>query len=54
MCNQPAGSDRLGNLLMCSDLTLGPFFKKMRIAKLKNAYNSLFLGPRIFEFWPQS
>ena len=35
------------NLLMCSDLTLSPFFQgQMRVAKLKSAYNSLFLGPR--------
>ena len=33
------------SLLVCSDLTLAPSFK-MRIAKLKSAYNSLIIGPR--------
>ena len=36
-----------GNLLILSDLTLDPSFEdKMRIAKLKSAYNSLIIGPR--------
>ena len=36
-----------GNLLMCSDLTLGPLLQgQMRIAKLKSAYNSLIIDPR--------
>ena len=34
-----------GNLLVRSDLTLGPSFKT-RTAKLKSAYNSLIIGPR--------
>ena len=36
-----------GNLLVWSDLTMDPFFKvKMRIGKLKSAYNSLIFGLR--------
>ena len=36
-----------GNLLMWSDLTLGPCLQgQMRIAKLKSAYNWLIIGPR--------
>ena len=36
-----------GNLLMLSDLTLGPLLQgQTRIAKLKSAYNSLIIGPR--------
>ena len=36
-----------GNLLMWSDLTLGPLLRgQTRIAKLKSACNSLFIGPR--------
>ena len=36
-----------GNLLMWSDLILGPFLQgQMRIAKVKSAYNLLNLGPR--------
>ena len=36
-----------GNLLVWSDLTLGPLFQgQMRTAKLKSAYNSLIIGPR--------
>ena len=35
-----------GNLLVWSDLTLGPSFKVTRIAKGKSAYNSLIIGPR--------
>ena len=36
-----------GNLLMWSDLTLGPLLQgQMRIAKLKSGYNSFTIGPR--------
>ena len=35
-----------GNLLVWSDLTLGPSFKVMRTAKLNSAYNLLIIGPR--------
>ena len=37
-----------GSLLMLSDLTLAPqpLHGQTRIAKLKNAYNSLIIGPR--------
>ena len=36
-----------GNLLVWSDLTLGPLLEgEMRIAKGKSAYNSLIIGPR--------
>ena len=36
-----------GNLLVWSDLTLGPLLEgQMRIAKGKSAYNSLIIGPR--------
>ena len=35
------------NLLMWSDLTLGPLLQgQMRIGKLKSAYNSLIIGLR--------
>ena len=35
------------NLLMLSDLTLDPLLQgQTRIVKLKNAYNSLIIGPR--------
>ena len=35
-----------GNLLVWSDLTLGPLIQgQMRAAKLKRAYNSLIIGP---------
>ena len=35
------------NLLMCSDLNLGPLLQdQMRIAKFKSAYNWLVIGPR--------
>ena len=38
-----------GNLLVWSDLTLGPSFEgQMRTAKLKSAYNLLIIGPRGF------
>ena len=38
-----------GNLLVWSDLTLGPLLQgQMRIAKLKSAYNSLVIGTRGF------
>ena len=34
---------------------LGPILQdQTRIAKLKNAYNLLILGPRIFKFFPPS
>ena len=34
------------NLLMWSDLTLGPLFQgQTRIVKFKSAYNSLIIGP---------
>ena len=36
-----------GNLLVWSDLTLGPLIQgQTRTAKLKSAYNSLIIGPR--------
>ena len=36
-----------GNLLVRSDLTLGPLLQgQMRTAKLRSAYNSLIIGPR--------
>ena len=43
-----------GNLLMLSDLTLGPSFRpliqgQMRTAKLKSTYNLLIIGPRGFQ-----
>ena len=34
-----------GNLLVWSDLTLGPVQGQMRTAKLKSAYNSLIIDP---------
>ena len=34
---------------MWSDLSLGPSFKgQTRIARVKSAYNSLIIGPRVF------
>ena len=36
-----------GNILVSSDLTLGPLLQgQIRTAKLKSAYNSLIIGPR--------
>ena len=34
-----------GNLLVWSDLTLGPVQGQMGTVKLKSAYNSLIIGP---------
>ena len=34
-----------GNLLVWSDLTLGPFQGQTRTVKLKSAYNLLIIGP---------
>ena len=43
------GKSWAGNLLVRSDLTLGPSFKgQTMIAKGKSAYNSLIIGPRGF------
>ena len=40
-----------GNLLMWSDLTLDPLLQgRMRIAKLKGAYNLLIIGPRGLQY----
>ena len=41
-----------GNLLMWSDFTLDPSFQgQTRIPKLKNAYNSLIIGPRGLQYY---
>ena len=47
MVNQHIGKSLVGNLLVWSDLTLGPSFKVIRgQPNLKSAYDSLIIGPR--------
>ena len=39
-----------GNLLVWLDLTFGPILQgQTRIAKLKSAYNSLIIGPKVLQ-----
>ena len=48
VCNMKATYRKswAGNLVMWSDLTLGPLQGQTKTAKLKSAYNLLIIGPR--------